>query len=222
MLIRGVFGPGEARGSAGPLTASRNQAGLYLRARVTPVNPKSPGQVAIRQAMANNSFRWSNTLTNAQRAAWEAYAEETPLPNKLGDLVNTSGRQMYLRTNNARVQVGIGVIDAAPITPGVAEPPVSLLDSNTSDGVVVALTTPVLVSNDVVIYTIGNPVNFAKNFYSSPYRTAAAAVAVTGFPLELKPAAEVFIDQKYFVESRLFLTNGKVSFKVRQNAETTA
>lgn len=222
MLIRGILGPGEGRGSAGNLTASRNQAGLYIRARVTPVNPKSPGQVAIRQAMASNSFQWSNNLTNSQRAAWEAYAEETPLPNKLGDLVNTSGRQMYLRTNNARVQAGIGRIDTAPPTPGVAEPPISLLDSNTTDGVIVALTDPGLVDNDVVIYTIGNPVNFAKNFYSSPYRTAAAAVAITPFPLELKPAPEVFIDQKYFVESRLFLTNGKVSFKVRQSAETIA
>ena len=222
MLIRGVMGPGEARGSAGPLTASRNQAGLFLRARVTPVNPKSPGQVAIRQAMASNSSRWSNILDNSQRSAWEAYAEETPLPNKLGDLVNTSGRQMYLRTNNARLQVGIGVIDTAPITQGVAEPPIGLVDSNTTDGVIVSLTTPTLAGNDVVIYTIGNPVSFAKNFYSSPYRTAAAAVAITGFPLELKPAAEVFVGQKYFIESRLFLDDGKVSMKIRQSAETIA
>lgn len=216
------MGPGEARGSAGPLTASRNQAGLYLRARVTPVNPKTPGQVAIRQAMASNSSRWSNILTNAQRAAWEAYAEETPIPNKLGDLVNTSGRQMYLRTNNARLQVGIGLVDAAPVTPGVAEPPVGLLTSDTIDGVQVSLTSPALAASDVVIYTIGNPVSFAKNYYSSPYRTAASAIAATGFPLEIKPASEVFVTQKYFVESRLFLADGKVSFKVRQETEVTA
>lgn len=103
-----------ASGSVGGLTYSRNRYGMYMRNRSLPVNPQTSFQVAVRSAMGTLTSRWVETLTAAERAAWETYAGAVQVLNKVGDAVFLTGLAMYVRCNMERAVRGTGVVDAAP------------------------------------------------------------------------------------------------------------
>ena len=75
---------GEASGSIASLTFSHNRGGQYVRQRTIPTNPNTVFQQAIRSLVSELTSRWQNTLTEAQRAAWDQYAVQVPLLDPLG------------------------------------------------------------------------------------------------------------------------------------------
>lgn len=97
-------GVATASGSIGGTTFSRNRGGPYIRTRAVPVNPGTTYQQTVRALVAELTSRWLNTLTAAQRAAWDTYAENVELPNPLGDPRNVGGLAMYVRSNVSRLQ----------------------------------------------------------------------------------------------------------------------
>jgi len=102
-------------GSLGGLTLSHNRAGMYLRSRVTPVNPGTGQQVAVRNAFSGLSTAWQQTLTKPQRDAWTTYAINVPVTGKLGNPLTLTGQQMYIRCNTPRIQAGLPRVDDGPI-----------------------------------------------------------------------------------------------------------
>lgn len=62
---------GDLSGSIGGATAAKAKGGIqYLRARVTPVNPRTFLQTAIRSAVTSVSSAWQNLLTETQQQGW--------------------------------------------------------------------------------------------------------------------------------------------------------
>ena len=59
----------DGRRKIGGQVASKNRGGAYMRNKVTPVNPQTAAQTAIRNRLAGLSQAW-RALTAAQRAAW--------------------------------------------------------------------------------------------------------------------------------------------------------
>jgi hypothetical protein len=118
MLIRTGFG-GQLSGSVGGVVASHNKGGQYLRNRSIPTNPNSGQQQRARNDFASASIGW-RALTTLQRSAWESYAAQTPVLNRLGESITISGFNMYVRTNSFRLQCGATVLAAAPISPGAS------------------------------------------------------------------------------------------------------
>lgn len=102
-------------GSIGGRTYTRSRSGMVIRARAIPVNPASFSQVQVRMTFGNLSARWS-ILTAPQRTAWETYAANVPILNKLGDSIHLTGQQMYVRCNAVRLRSGLAVVDAGPTT----------------------------------------------------------------------------------------------------------
>lgn len=105
----------KASGSIGGITASHNRFGQYFRARVTPVNPSTAFQIAVRAALTTLAIRWQ-TLTATQRLAWETYAENVPVVNRVGDTVVLTGLNQYIRSNVPRIQNGLVIVDDGPTT----------------------------------------------------------------------------------------------------------
>lgn len=116
MLVQYGGGILDARGSIGGQTASRNRFGNYLRARITPVNPRSSRQSVIRASIQNLSQRWSTVLTQLERDAWEVYAAAIVRQNKLGAQIKLTGFNMFIRSNSIRSQSADTVIDVGPTT----------------------------------------------------------------------------------------------------------
>jgi len=67
------FTLGELRGKMGGLVFSRNKAGAYIRALVTPVNPQTVRQQTARYSFGNNSILFQN-LSSFQKNCWETFA----------------------------------------------------------------------------------------------------------------------------------------------------
>lgn len=106
----------DIRGSVGGAVFARNRGGAYVRNRTIPLNPGSTRQTAVRAVFADLAVRWSDTLTDAQRQAWENYAQQVPLVNALGEPRQVSGLNMYVRANTLIVDTGGAIVDAAPTT----------------------------------------------------------------------------------------------------------
>ncbi len=111
MLWRGPIGGGAASGAAGAMVASRAKTTQYLRARVTPVNPRSIFQSAVRDSVKTLVGRWASVLTDEQRAAWNVYAANVSRTNRIGDSINITGIAWYVGNNTPRLQAGLAVVD---------------------------------------------------------------------------------------------------------------
>ena len=103
----------QVSGSLGGLTFSRNRGGLYLRTRRIPVNPGTEDQQTVRGYFANLASAWAN-LTAAQRTAWATYAANVPVTNRMGDQINLTGQQMFIRNNAARMRLGLSAVASGP------------------------------------------------------------------------------------------------------------
>ena len=85
-------------GSLGNQTASRNRSGQYLRQRSLPVQPRTPKQVAARALLSNLAAQWRG-LTAAQRLAWRNFANSFTVVNSLGQTINLTGTQAFVKVN---------------------------------------------------------------------------------------------------------------------------
>lgn len=113
MKFKGTFGD-QFSGSLAGLTASRNAGGSYLRERVVPVNPSTPRQNTVRQIFGNLAKLWTTFLSQAQRDAWITYAANVTIIDRLGEAINVSGMNMYIRSNSPRQQNGLARVDDGP------------------------------------------------------------------------------------------------------------
>jgi hypothetical protein len=103
----------EARGKMNGTVFSRNTYGGYMRAKVSPIQPRTPAQQAVRQSMASIASSWRN-LTDDQRAAWNALAQQVTRINVFGDNLPLTGFNLYGRLNRTLDQVGASRLTDAP------------------------------------------------------------------------------------------------------------
>lgn len=111
------IGISEGRGSVGGQVFSRNRYGAYIRSKVSPVQPGSAPQLAVRNYFQIITNRWTNILTAGQRLAWKTYADAVPVMDTLGQTQYLDGHAMYVRCNLPRAyatsDVGY-IVDTAP------------------------------------------------------------------------------------------------------------
>jgi hypothetical protein len=108
-------------GSQAGTTASRNRFGQYYRNRRAPVQPRTAAQLAVRDYLTTNTKAWG-TLTNAQRAAWAAYASAHPTVDSLGSSITLTGAQMFVGVNALALAAGQATQTAPPSGAAVATP----------------------------------------------------------------------------------------------------
>lgn len=167
----------EASGSIGGITASHNRGGMYFRGRVIPVNPGTPQQAVIRSHMSQLTSLWLNALTAAQRAAWDTYAENTYIPDALGEPRNIGGLGHYVRSNIPRLQAALARVDDAPTIWNLGDftaPSITSFSEASQE-----LTLAFNVGDDWVdedeaamLVYISRPRNASINYFKGPYRFA--------------------------------------------------
>lgn len=115
-FLKVKFGGGivDARGSVAGNTFSRNHYGPYIRARVTPVNPNTARQQLVKASIAFLAARWSNTLTLAQRTAWNLYGSSVAMLDNLGATIYLTGYNHYIRSNLIARMVPYPIVDNGP------------------------------------------------------------------------------------------------------------
>lgn len=211
----------EASGSIAGLVYSHNRGGMYTRARATPTNPATAQQQAIRSAVATLDNRWVNVLTAAQRVAWETYALNTLMLDRLGEPRNVGGIGMYVRGNVPRSQSGIteGIIDAGPTTFGL--PDLSTVGATVSEATQQISATfdtgDDWVGEDgaaLLVYA-SRPQNPTINYFKGPYRLAGSvegdSVTPPTSPQTIGVPFAVVQGQRVFVRAVMFRADARLS-----------
>jgi len=208
----------QGSGSIGGTTLSRNRFGSYVRARSIPVNPATDRQTAVRNAIRALTIAWQVTLSQAQRDAWDVYAANVDWVNKLGDSVNLTGLNHYVRSNTPLVQNGIARVDAAPVIFNLATAELSL--SATASEATQDLTIDGDPAADWIgeagawqFYSMGLPQNGAIKFFNGPYRqiSAVPGAGPPPFPAVIAAAFPFAADQRIWIRSRIARGDGRLS-----------
>jgi hypothetical protein len=111
-------------GSVGNQTSSRNLSGQYRRQRVLPTQPRTPAQVNARARLTTVSASWRG-LTDAQRAAWAAFANSFTVVNTLGSAINLTGTQCFVKVNCVNLLLGAALSQVPPALPTFVAPTIT-------------------------------------------------------------------------------------------------
>lgn len=178
----------DMRGKVNGTVFSKNRSGAYARTKVSPINPQTVRQSAVRSQLTAlaQAFR---SLTAAQIAAWNSAVSNFTGTNVFGDTVKPSGINLYCRLNMNLNQIGGTLIANPPLPTEV--PPVESL-TLTANGTVAALSlafapTPVPASTDWIVEATA-PVSPGKSFVKSEYRQIQVIAAAATTPQSLLAA----------------------------------
>lgn len=217
----------QGSGSIAGITFSRNRGGMYVRARAIPTNPATALQVAVRGFLAQLAILWQDTLTAAQRIAWETYADNVPLKNSLGENIFATGLNHYIRSNVPRLQSAMPRVDAAPaiFNRGEFTGPTLAIDT-VSDEVDVTFTDTDAWANedDSALIVFGSaPKDPTINYFRGPYR-ALGLIEGDSITPPTSPAAiacghVITAGQRLFFRVVATRADGRLSYDFRGSAD---
>jgi hypothetical protein len=202
---------------------------MYLRARATPTNPASAFQVAVRNSLAQLVVFWGDGLTQTQRDAWDLYAFNTPVNNALGDSVQRSGQQMFLRGNVTRLKNALDIVSDGPANYNLGEftaPTFAVDEPNQEVDVSFDNTdTWATETGSAMIISVSRPQSAGVNFFKGPYRQAGIiegddTTAPTS-PAAIALPFPVAVGQKVFFEARVSRVDGRLSSPFRGSVTVT-
>lgn len=222
------FGGGiiQMSGSLAGNTFARNRYGNYVRARTKPVNPNTARQVAVRATMAFLTDRWSLTLTAPQRAAWDLYASNVNMKNKLGETIHLSGFNHYIRSNSIRHVHSLGHIDAGPVVFEIPEQDAAfaITASEATQQITYAYDDTLDWATETggwMVLFQGQPQNPQRNFFAGPWRYATNVAGVDGAPPASPKIAGVPFAmaelQKQWCYARILRADGRISEPFRDD-----
>lgn len=218
-------------GSIAGTTFARNRSGSYARARTKPINPNSAAQQLVRAALADLTVRWSQTLTPAQRTAWNLYAANVIMQNRLGESINLSGFNMYIRSNSLLLRAALSAVDTGPalFELPTQDPTFAITASAATQLVSVTFDNTAAWANEddahMFIFT-GNPQNAQRNFFNGPWGYAGAiagdAVAAPASPATFTTTQVIAEGQKLWTYGRIVRADGRLSEPFRGDVLVSA
>lgn len=211
-------------GSIGGTVFARNRYGNYARSRTKPTNPATARQSKIRQAVADLTNAWSTTLSDAQRTAWGLYAASVSMLNRLGEPMNLSGFNHFVRSNAPLLQNDLPIVEDGPTTFELPEQDptfaVGISEATQLLSITFDDTKAWCDLDDAFLFVyMGTPQNPQRNFFGGPWRLAGAIAGDSGTP----PTSPTTIacpfaateGQRVWVQARLALPDGRLSEPMR-------
>lgn len=219
-LIKYGGGIVQMSGSVAGNTHARNRFGNYMRARTKPVNPNSARQVTMRAFLTFLAEEWRETLTPVQRDAWNTYAAAVNWLNKLGESVNLTGFNHYLRANTIIADIGGTQVDDGPsnLNLPAQDGTLSCVASVATQAFTITFddTMDWAGEDDGYLYILfGQPQNATRNFFNGPWRGSSNFPGNTAVPFT-SPAvvASLFtltLGQRADIKLRIIRADGRAS-----------
>lgn len=207
-------------GSIAGNTFARNRFGYYVRARTKPTNTHSVKQEFIRAIISYLSEYWHGVLDVDERAAWAVYAAAVLMKNKLGESINITGFNHFIRSNSLELLMAESLIEAAPTVLSLPDKdPLLVCSEEAIAGQTFTFTcdTSGWAANGdpkfgIIIHQ-GKPQLASRNFFNGPWRymdfiDATEGAAGTGTLAASFPFA---LDQKVWFQARIITVAGRVS-----------
>lgn len=206
-----------ASGKLRGLVASHNAGGTYFKGKTIPVNPSSTLQGIVRGAMRTAVNAWTTVLTSVQRAAWNVYAQNTPVTDLLGNTITLKGQNMYIRTAICRIQSTLSSLANAPTTYdlGSFTPPTLTLTAAAGTCTLafsVADAWWADANTTAMLVWTSQPQNPSVNFFKGPFRFAGKILANATSPATITlPGSPAAAGNKIFFQVRVSRTDGRLS-----------
>ena len=125
--------------------------GLIRRTLVTPANPRTAAQLAVRDILQQQA-RAFDGLTTAQQDAWNTAAASYQSRPTLGQSGPLTGLQLFTKVNCTLAQLGQDPVIVPPVNPQFPDLAVTdLVITNPGGVVAVKLTCPVPPGNNTVV-----------------------------------------------------------------------
>lgn len=206
-------------GKVGNVVGMMNKAGMCVRSWVVPANPNTSAQQGVRGTLSTLATAWSDTLTQAQRDGWDAYAATLTYTSKLGTDYAISGFGAYVAANGARIVAGLSQVNEPPAIggfEGYTAPTITFLDTGNYIHVV-------FTNSDDWAGEVGGAMTFricpigfkaGQNFYEGPFVFAdsidGAATPPTS-PQDVAAGITITAGVKYAVAMRVVGADGRYS-----------
>ena len=207
-------------GSIAGTTFARNRYGSYARSRTKPVNPNSGLQQLVRSTLSQLTTRWSLTLTDDQRIAWNMYGANVVMKNRLGESMNLTGFNHYLRSNSNLVRLGLPAVDDGPEVFELpdADPLFSATISEATQNITAVYDDTLAWDNEtggMLFMFQGSPQNPQRNFFAGPWRLWTAVQGADGAPVaspKIAPAVFAVAElQRVWLYARILRADGRLS-----------
>ena len=223
------FGAGITKmsGSIAGTTFARNRSGNYARARGIPTNPNTALQQAARSALNILTVRWSQTLTPVQRTAWNLYASSVDMQNRIGEAIQLTGQNHYIRSNCMRIRLAVAPVDDGPVIFELpeADPLFSIAASEATQNITITYDDTLEWDNETGGYLLifqGSPQNAQRNFFDGPWRFLTAVAGVTGVPVASPKITAVQFamseGQHQWCYARILRADGRLSSPFRDES----
>ena len=99
----------EGSGKIGGQVISRNHYGTFTKTKVTPYNPQSSRQLAVRANQKTITQLWS-TLSDSQRLGWIKESELHPQKDRFGKVHYLSGFGLFTKCNVVRLNLSLSAL----------------------------------------------------------------------------------------------------------------
>lgn len=174
----------DGRGKIGGHVASKNRAGSYLRTKVTPVNPQTSSQLAVRNRFTGLSQAWRG-LSQVQRDAWNAAVGDYQTTDIFGDLKNPTGFNLYQRLNNNLLNIGEAAITSPPLPEAVQAVVLTSIAAASAVPALTATYAPAIDANTLVKVFATSPQSPGKSFVKSEYRQIDVIATADASPFDI-------------------------------------
>jgi len=169
----------DGRGKIGGHVASKNRGGAYLRTKVTPSNPQTGYQAAVRNRLTSFSQGW-RALTAAQIAAWNSAVDNYAKTDIFGDIKQPTGLNLYVKLNSNLDEIGVSSIASPPlpaeVSPVLTVTPTAAVTGTSFD---VAYTPATVPTNTSFIIRVTKQVSPGKAFLNNEFRNLVVLPAAS-------------------------------------------
>jgi hypothetical protein len=121
-------------GKNGTMVSYKHRTGQFRRKYVCPRDPRTPAQLARRDAFQQAAALWA-TLTQEQYRLWRAAAEGRHTKKRLNQSGGLLAYQLFCRINCNLAAIGLPMVVEPPPVPQFGDDPVTELRITLTDGV---------------------------------------------------------------------------------------
>jgi len=219
-LVKLGGGVADIRGSIGGTVFSRNRYGAIARNRTIPVDPGTAPQMNVRALMGQVRAAYFDTLTAVQRAAWEVYAANVAMTNRLGETIHLTGYNMFCRSNLAILNAEMTIVADAPTDFSLAGQDGSLVATVTAaaNELSLAFDDSLAWANEddgALLVFESKPQNSGINYFKGPWnylgRIDGDSVTAPTDPQVFTSRHSLAVGQKMFYQARIVRADGRVS-----------
>jgi len=143
-----------------------------------PVQPRTASQQQAKARFADMSIAW-RSLTDAQRAAWNAFSQSFTVLNSLGTAIHLTGHQSFVKVNSTNLVNGVAMATTPPALPTFVASVASAIEV-TYGTQLLAITCGTIPANTVYMVYAAAPQSVGRSFCGNWRYLKSFTVATTG------------------------------------------